>query len=109
MVATGTDLVTGFRSTEVRGRPGVCRGSSCTLKWNAWRKWEDVEDKAREGGIEAGISSKATKGRGSLACWAKADRERVRIELRRKEDARVLGRAIVESDEVAQGARGDHG
>ena len=77
MVATGTDSVIGSRSTEVRGRPGVCRGSSCTLKRNAWRKGEDVEAKAREGGTEAGISSKATEGRGSLACWAMADREQV--------------------------------
>ena len=99
MVATRIDLVTGSRSTEVRGRPGECRGSSCTLKRNAWREGEAVEAKAREGGTEMGISSKSVEARGSLVYWAMVDRERVRIGLRRKEDARVLRRAIIEGDD----------
>ena len=77
-----------------RGRPGVSKGSSCTLKWNAWREGEA----AKVGETVTAISFEVTEGRGSLACWAMADRERVRIGLWRKGVARGLERAIVEGD-----------
>ena len=78
-----------------RGRPGVSKGSSYTPKRNAWMEGEATE----VGETEIGISSKAIEGRGSLACWAIADHEQVRIGLRRKANAQVLGRTIVEGDE----------
>ena len=63
------------------GNPGVTRGT------------KGLEVGVR--GTEAVITSEARVSRGSMVRWAIADRERVKIGLRRGEKGRVLGGAIV--------------
>ena len=57
-----------------------------------------MDVKAREGETEVGISSDAKEEEGSPVCWAIADRERVRMDLRVEAEARELRRAIVEGN-----------
>ena len=91
VAATKMDSVTGSGTGNVYQGPTEYRGAPCTRGGGT-----GVERvKVRVGGTEVEIPSRVTENWGSPANWAIVDRERVRIELRRKMRGRVLGRAIV--------------
>ena len=66
------------------------------LKVGCMGRERNSRSQSERGETKRGISSRAIEGRGSLVCWAIADREWVRIRLRLQKGGQYLRGAIIE-------------